>query len=134
MNTQNKQAEKKEDNHHMFKYVEVKDRLIDIFGKPKTQDENEKFSKLCGDTWKKIPKFKIELNKHRSIHKAEKDRAKQSIKILKEDYIKAGKAQALAEVLKIIDGMGYEDGIKYPKIILDVKQFKEQLKSLDQKA
>jgi len=55
-------------NHHLFTYNEVREKLIQVFGKPKTDSEHSFISLLTRRIWNRMPKFPIDKEMHKEIH------------------------------------------------------------------
>ncbi len=54
--------------HHIFTYYEVREKIIEIFGEPHTDVEHKLIQQETDWAWKKMPKYKLPVNKHNLIH------------------------------------------------------------------
>ena len=62
----------KENNHHLFSYNEVVERLKEIYGIiPKSDKEHIRIQKEALKIWKGLPKYKIDVKKHKNLHKVD---------------------------------------------------------------
>lgn len=59
----------REENHHLFTYYEVRRKLVQVFGQPKTQDEHDFLHKEIKRVRAIMPKYKVSHEKHVEIHK-----------------------------------------------------------------
>ncbi len=57
-----------ESRHHLFDYYDVRDKLIELFGKPNDEDEHDVLHKRIKKCMNVIPVFIIDENKHKDYH------------------------------------------------------------------
>ncbi len=55
-------------NHHLFSRHEVRQALVRILGKPKTDTDHNRLHLEVQWAWMRLPKYKIDKEKHRMIH------------------------------------------------------------------
>ena len=69
--------------HHLFTKYEVRKALIRIFGKPKTDEDHNKLHEEIKWAWVRLPKFKMDMERHRMIHLPYKYGLKPSKELIK---------------------------------------------------
>lgn len=57
-----------ENIHHIFTYEEVRKKMVEIFGKPETDLEHKFIQQETFWAWKRMPCYKIPIEKHNLIH------------------------------------------------------------------
>lgn len=57
-----------ESKHHLFSYYEIRAKLIEIFGEPKSDEDYRKLSEEAKKCKKMMPIYKIDHQLHKSIH------------------------------------------------------------------
>lgn len=62
--------------HHIFDYNEVRAKIVGIFGEPETDKEHKFIQQETFWAWKKLPCYKMPINKHRAIHIAQGENKK----------------------------------------------------------
>jgi hypothetical protein len=63
--------ELKENNHHLFSYPEITERLKEIYGEPTNDFEHKRISDEAFSIWKKLPQFKLDVKRHKNLHKVD---------------------------------------------------------------
>jgi len=58
--------------HHLFSYYEVKAKIVELFGRPKTEKEHEKLHWRIQKCMAQIPVFVILKKQHEKLHKKTK--------------------------------------------------------------
>lgn len=54
--------------HHIFTNPEIRTNLIKILGEPKTEIEKKHLEAEVKFVWNRIPRYKLDKEKHRMIH------------------------------------------------------------------
>ncbi len=54
--------------HHLFSKPEIRAKLIEVFGEPKTPEEHRFIDEETMRVWKKMPKYLIDHQHHKRIH------------------------------------------------------------------
>ncbi|MCK4814918.1 hypothetical protein KA005_04035 [bacterium] len=55
--------------HHLFSYYEIRDKLIEIFGEPKTDEEHIFIQKKTTKIRSRMPLYGLSDEFHQEIHK-----------------------------------------------------------------
>lgn len=55
--------------HHLFDYYEVRDKLVELFGNPKNDEEHKILHDRIKQCMNNIPVFVIDEKKHKEVHK-----------------------------------------------------------------
>lgn len=55
-------------NHHIFTHPEIRNKLIEILGEPQTPDDEKYLEAEVKFVWNRIPRYKLDKNKHKVIH------------------------------------------------------------------
>jgi len=58
-----------EDVHHLFSLPEIKERIIEVFGEPKTDADHKLMHERIWQVHISLPKFKIDKELHVNFHK-----------------------------------------------------------------
>jgi len=61
-------SEPLESNHHLFTCGEIRKKLVQIFGEPKTDEDHRRLHAEVGKCWRRMPQYKISHKLHKRIH------------------------------------------------------------------
>lgn len=61
----------RKNKHHLFTYYEVRDKLVQMWGKPKTDKEHDKIHKEIKRVRKIMPTYLVDIEHHARIHSQE---------------------------------------------------------------
>lgn len=61
-------SEPLQSNHHLFTCGEIRDKLVEIFGEPKTDEEHRRLHEEVGKCWRQMPQYLIDHQLHKKIH------------------------------------------------------------------
>jgi hypothetical protein len=125
--------ETNENKHHIFTISEVRKKVIDIFGEPKTEFEKRMIERETNWAWTNLPKYKMDKGKHKMIHinaKKETHIMKYKLKNAQEAYIKnktlskklAEKKERVQELLEEVSGLN--------SLVRDLKNREKQLQTI----
>jgi len=64
-----KASEPEKSQHHLFTYHEVRQKLVQVFGEPITDQEHRQLHKEIFRVRKLMPKYLIDHELHKRIHK-----------------------------------------------------------------
>lgn len=59
----------REDRHHLFSMTEIRIRLMEIFGEPKTLEEKKFLRQETRKVHRNMPLYIIQRSRHEAIHK-----------------------------------------------------------------
>jgi hypothetical protein len=65
--------EEGDSRHHLFNYREVKNKIISLFGEPKTDKEHKILSERCRKVMNKMPVFIIDSELHENYERKIKE-------------------------------------------------------------
>lgn len=54
--------------HHLFTYQEIRAKIVQIFGEPRTDEEHIRIQEETSKAWKQMPKYLIPHELHKRIH------------------------------------------------------------------
>jgi hypothetical protein len=91
-------SEKEGSSHHLFDYIDVKDKIEELFGSPLTEQDHLVQQKRIILVMDNMPCFVLTHKKHMEYHNKIRH-SRRNIKAIREET----RAQTLAEVMKIID-------------------------------
>lgn len=63
-----KQMTMEKNNHHLFTMKEIRQALIRIYGEPQIDSDHNRLHQEMRWAWKRMPKYMINEEKHKSIH------------------------------------------------------------------
>lgn len=67
-----KMSEPLKSNHHLFSCPEIRAKLVEIFGEPKSDEDHRRLHAEVGKCWRAMPQYLIDHELHKKIHSKEK--------------------------------------------------------------
>jgi len=113
-----------ENRHHIFSIPEIREKMIQIFGEPRTEEDFLLIERETNWAWCSMPRYRLPVIKHRLIHESKEKKPRILSYAVKDYHEKFERTRRIGKELKKLK----DDNIEKTDEIIFLKNKIKELK------